>query len=273
MNKWILGAIAFSQAISLGVSVKAAEEKTTTIMGIQKVALPLLNNYILQELKSAPDGGEYAQNSAAAEALKAAVKLNPNSNLTVDHAAASPSFCSGASYLVFLGAIARIQRENSLYSEQILSALLPRGQDDGVGAWGKFNANGPGVARLFFLADIGFNFVEYEKARPGDFLKIFWNDQIGKNERGHQVIYLGSKMINGEPYVRYWSSNSPDGRSERTIPRSKIYRAVFSRFSKPKNLKNILTIPARDFYLASLLTKDSTEEEMWELIGINDSMK
>jgi hypothetical protein len=69
--------------------------------------------------------------------------------------------------------------------------LLIRGQGDGVGIWGRWNANGPGTARLFEELHLGKNFTSFEEARPGDFMKIFWNDNIGGTESGHSVIYLG----------------------------------------------------------------------------------
>jgi hypothetical protein len=62
---------------------------------------------------------------------------------------------------------------------------------DGESLWGRWNANGPGTARLFYELGLGRNFTSFSAARPGDFLKIFWTDAVGKNENGHSVIFLG----------------------------------------------------------------------------------
>ena len=37
-------------------------------------------------------------------------------------------------------------------------------------------------------------------------MKIFWTGEIGKLERGHSVVYLGSGVANGEETVTFWSN-------------------------------------------------------------------
>jgi hypothetical protein len=136
-----------------------------------------------------------------------------------------------------------------------------RGQKDGEGVWGRWNANGPGTARLFHELKIGRNFSEFAEARPGDFMKIFWTNEVGKNERGHSVIYLGTEKREGKEFVRFWSSNVPAGYGEKSVPRSKIASAIFSRLETPANLSGIRSVPSIDRYLASLLTVRSSLEE------------
>ena len=41
---------------------------------------------------------------------------------------------------------------------------------------------GVAIPVLFERLDLGTNFSSYDKAKPGDFLKIFWNDNIGKGD-------------------------------------------------------------------------------------------
>jgi hypothetical protein len=38
-------------------------------------------------------------------------------------------------------------------------------------------------------------------------MKIFWNNNVGRRESGHSVIYLGTVNRAEGEYVRYWSSN------------------------------------------------------------------
>ena len=73
---------------------------------------------------------------------------------------------------------------------ETLDALMIHGQRDGAGIWGRWNANGPGTARLFSELGIGRNFDDFEEAEPGDFMKIFWSPEVGREEHGHSVIYL-----------------------------------------------------------------------------------
>jgi hypothetical protein len=105
----------------------------------------------------------------------------------------------------------------------VAERLLVTGQHDGVGVWGRWNASGPGTARLFEELRLGKNFTSIDQAEPGDFLKIFWNDQIGSKEFGHSVVYLG-RGSNGE--VIYWSSNKKGGYGRAEVPPSKIKRTL-----------------------------------------------
>jgi hypothetical protein len=61
--------------------------------------------------------------------------------------------------------------------------------------------------------------------RPGDFLKIFWNENVGieyfksggvnrrKSERGHQVVFTGRKVTAGTEMIRFWEIRNKGGRS------------------------------------------------------------
>jgi len=61
--------------------------------------------------------------------------------------------------------------------------------------------------------------------------------------------------------VRYWSSNKPAGFGEKSVPRSRIANAIFSRLEFPANIQRASTLSQRDAYLASLLTQDSSFAE------------
>ncbi|MGH8092642.1 MAG: hypothetical protein ACREIF_04130 [Chthoniobacterales bacterium] len=211
-----------------------------------------LNEVILQQIRQMPVGGTYSTSHVATSRLQSAAHLESGKFFVLPDVA-SPSYCSGATYLVFLKTIEALRDRGDLQlSSRTLNALLIRGQRDGAGIWGRWNANGPGTARLFYELGIGRNFDDFQEAQPGDFMKIFWSPEVGRAEHGHSVIYLGMEGKLGRDYVRYWSSNIPSGYGERNVPRAKIVHAIFSRLYSPSNLARIQDAPALDKYLASL---------------------
>ena len=236
-------------------------------------ALPHLNRLVLDEIKKMPSGGGYATTAKALESLRSAMWVGGDGVLAGDVSRATPSFCSGATYLLFLEVIRTLQRKNELeLSSAAAASLVSIHGPDGHGIWGRWNANGPGTARLFFELGIGKNFADFESAMPGDFMKIWWTSEIGRSERGHSVVFLGSVTDDqGIESVRFWSSNIPDGYGEKVVPRVKIKRVLFSRFEKPSALNSAVSIPKRDAYLESMLVRASTESELNELCGLPKS--
>ena len=230
------------------------------------------NQRILDVIRLMPQGGGFSAKKPALDNLRAAVKLDLSAaspELVFTPEVAKPSFCSGATYLVFIGLVHDLLAEKKLQlSTDDLRALLIKGQADGEGVWGRWNANGPGTARLFHELGLGINFQSLDSARPGDFLKVFWNDQIGAKEFGHSVIYLGKRETPEGEVIRIWSSNSGVGFGEKEVPLHKIKRMLFSRLLAPSSLRSISRLPAKDAYLASMLTNSSTEEEMSTMVGI-----
>ena len=227
-----------------------------------------LNDLILAQIKQMPTGGKYSASRTATLRLQAAAHFE-SGIFTVAPAAASPSYCSGATYLVFLKTIEALRGRGDLsLNYETLDQLMIRGQPDGAGIWGRWNANGPGTARLFHELGLGPNFDDFEEAQPGDFMKIFWSPEVGRQEHGHSVIYLGSEKKAGLDYVRYWSSNIPFGYGERSVPRTKIVHAIFSRLYAPSNLSRIGETPVLDKYLASLERVRSSYAEAKEKCGL-----
>jgi hypothetical protein len=217
------------------------------------------NNLILDQIRAMPTGGRYSASRAATIRLQSAAHFE-SGIFSVVPDAASPSYCSGATYLVFIKTIEALRARGSLRLDYpALESLLIRNQRDGEGIWGRWNANGPGTARLFHEMDLGENFDDFAQAQPGDFMKIFWSPEVGRSEHGHSVIYLGTERNAGLEYVRFWSSNIPGGYGERSVPRTKIVHAIFSRLDAPANLSR--TVPPVDKYLAGLLTSRSSYEE------------
>ena len=217
------------------------------------------NEVILRVIQTMPEGGGYsASNEANARLAEAARTVK--GTLTLDPAIAKPSYCSGATYLVFLKTLAYMN--NQAITGSLADTLAIKGQPDGVGIWGRWNSNGPGTACLFHELQIGENFADWNLARRGDFMKIFWNPNVGRREHGHSAIYLGTTTENGVEWVRFWSSNQPNGFGEKRVPKTKIAYVIFSRLKYPERLQqNLSALPRKNSYLAGLLSKDSSLAE------------
>jgi hypothetical protein len=227
------------------------------------------NSTVLREIGEMPEGGRYGTSSVATVALVRAAHYE-SGKFFVLPAPDSPSFCSGATYLVFLKTIERLRRDGRLKLDPatLESLVIREGQRDGEGVWGRWNANGPGTARLFYELHLGANSTDFATAKAGDFMKIFWTPEVGSTEHGHSVIYLGTQMLNGEQSVRFWSSNIPAGYGEKSVPRSKIAHVIFSRLETQENLARVKFIPATDPYLARLVTTPSSLAEALQKCGL-----
>jgi hypothetical protein len=219
------------------------------------------NDLILEQVRQMPQGGRYSASRTATIRLQSAAHFESGKFFVLPDSA-SPSYCSGATYLVFMKTIEALRARGTLRLDYAtLESLMIRNQRDGEGIWGRWNANGPGTARLFYEMNLGQNFDDFAQAEPGDFMKIFWSPEVGKAEHGHSVIYLGMERKEGLDYVRFWSSNIPSGYGERSVPRAKIVHAIFSRLDAPANLSRSSTVPPVDKYLASLLSTRSSYPE------------
>jgi hypothetical protein len=227
-----------------------------------------LNELILEQIKKMPSGGKYSVSHFAKIKLQSAAHFESGKFFIIP-TAPYPSFCSGATYIVFIRTIEALRDRGELHLDfATLDQLVIRDQHDGEGIWGRWNANGPGTGRLFHELGIGHNFADFQQAKPGDFMKIFWNNNVGRRERGHSVIFLGTVNRPDGEYVRFWSSNIPAGYGEKEVPRSKIAYAIFSRLETPTNLSHIHDVPDTDSYLASLLRKNSNFAEAARMCGI-----
>ena len=228
-------------------------------------SLPPFNRLVIESVKQMPPGGGYSPSASANRALTQAVDTR-DGKLSVNPSHAVPSYCSGATYLVFLKTLSTLQSRGQLNMTQgTISALKPAGQPDGTGIWGRWNANGPGTAVLFHELGLGRNFTDLAKALPGDFLKIFWNDGIGSTEHGHSVIFIGYDPKTD--LVTFWSSNIPGGYGEKPVSRRKIHRMLFSRLEHPENINRPLT-HRTDNYLSSLERRTSCVSEMERQCGL-----
>ena len=220
-----------------------------------------------------PDEGNYSTSAAASANFKKAMLVNDKGLLLISPKGAVPSFCSSATYLVFLATLAELQKSKPkrlTLKKGDLEKLLYARQADGVGVWGRWNANGPGTARLFQELDLGENFTDIESALSGDFLKIWWSDEVGAKEHGHSVIYQGTRTDEkGVRLLSFWSSNIPGGYGSKEIPLTKAKHLLFSRLSKPQNLDRLSKLAARDQYLVSMASRSATFDDVLKELGIS----
>src|SRR3954451_16880673 len=222
----------------------------------------------LEPMRKMPSGGKYAVSHFAKIKLQTAAHFESGKFFVIP---TKPyvSFCSGATYLVFIRTIEALRDRGELQLDfATLNQLVIRDQHDGEGVWGRWNANGPGTARLFYELGLGRNFTDIEHAQAGDFMKIFWSKEVGRRENGHSVIFLGTVDRPDGQYVRFWSSNVGMGYGEKEVPRTKIAQTIFSRLETPANLSRIHSAPETDTYLGSLLRKDSSFAEATKKCGI-----
>ena len=216
------------------------------------------NAYVLEAVKSMPGGGGYDASPAAVKRLAAGVSAN-GEGFQENLEKVGASFCSGATYVVFLRTIDLLrEREGLVLSDAAMQRYAKVVDEDGTEIFGRWNANGPGTAKLFEELGCGTNFTDYEAAKPGDFMKIWWTDEIGGRERGHLVVYMGRS---GDT-IRYWSSNIPGGYGYKTVEKAKIKRVLFSRLDKPGRLVNGTRLSAKNQFLADMLRKPFTWEQV-----------
>jgi hypothetical protein len=151
----------------------------------------------------------------------------------------------------------------------VLERLKPNMENDGLRIWGRWNSNGPGTAKFIHDTGMGFNFDNIDEALPGDFLKIYWNDQVGKLEKGHTVIFLGVEKINGAEFIRFWgSSASTQGYGEKVIPKKDAIKTLFTRLTTLSAYTAISTLPEKDLFLESMLSRVSSWKELRVASGI-----
>ena len=211
-----------------------------------------------------PKGSGYDASQTAVDRLGSSVSLE-NGVIKQDHKAINSTFCSGATYLVFLRTIEQLRlRSSTFLPEKKYVRFANLGVQDGEEIFGRWNANGPGTAKLFADLDCGINFTSYEHAHPGDFMKMWWTNAIGKKERGHSVIYLGSQ---GDQ-IHYWSANYPEGYGSKSVAKSQIKHVLFSRLTKPAKLANANRLSPKDSFLADMLRKEFTWREVSQFCDV-----
>ena len=171
------------------------------------------NDLILEQIRQMPVGGRYSASRMATIRLQSAAHFESGKFFILP---AGPSYCSGATYLVFMKTIEALRERGELRLDYgTLEHLMIRDQRDGEGIWGRWNANGPGTARLF-TSWVSAETSRFRTSQAGRFHEDFLVAEVGSNEHGHSVIYLGMENRPDGHYVRFWSSNIPSGYGEKS---------------------------------------------------------
>lgn len=228
-----------------------------------------MNQLVLEAVQEMPAEGGYELTNVPARRLVESFSFNTPSDLILDPFRATPSYCTTATYMVFFKIMKKFWELSKIEpSQEVLLKLKPQMERDGLRIWGRWNSNGPGTAKLITDAMMGTNFDDVEKAQPGDFIKMFWNDQVGKLEKGHTGIFLGLQSLNGVRMIRFWaSSKSTNGFAERIIPLSEAKRILFTRIDRPENFEKIKDLPENDLFLESMLEVVSSWSEVKKVSG------
>lgn len=260
-----------------GESESSPQKPGTNLKEKRETAPPALcgderafSQRVFLETTTMPEGGKYAASALAMGQFTKSISLNSEGNLQIETRDAKPSFCSSATYLVFLSVLVEMQELGAVPSSKAINdKLLVHGQPDGVGIWGRWNANGPGTAMLIKELGMGENFVAIEKAIPGDFLKIWWTNEIGAKEHGHSVVYLGTGTNTaGEKIIKFWSSNIPGGYGAKEVPMTKVKNLLFSRITNPWAIQNVSALKPTNDFLASMISKSVAIEDVKKELGI-----
>ena len=252
------------------MTAEAAElKRRAPSAGVKKAATQslLFNRIVLNTIQQTmPGGGGYSATPTDVERLaqQAVVWSESKQALLIEPHMAVPTFCSAACYIVLLRSL---QHWESTVGRRFPAAVwrnldVTPNQPDGTGIWGRANANGPGFAKMVHDIGAGINFHDVRLAQPGDFLKIFWTESIGANERGHLVVYLGLEKKNGTIYLKYWSANKPDGYGVKSAPLSRMYHLIFTRITAPQNFVKTTGLPPNDNWLADMQRKSYTFAEV-----------
>ena len=105
------------------------------LLAAQDNSLPPINRAVIDALHAMPAGGRYSTGPAANHGLSGAVS-DSGGLLSVHETGAVPSYCSEATYLVFLKTLSRLQSSGKLsLTPEAVRGLRPAGQPDGTGIW------------------------------------------------------------------------------------------------------------------------------------------
>ncbi len=227
------------------------------------------NAMLLDIIKGLPTGGGYSLNSDTVVLPTVSAHNIGGGHWEMRVYDGHPSHCTSATYALFSHLVAVLHNGGAIrLSPDELRSLavlktMPDGtaREDGEGPFAIFNSNGAGVAALLKHTGTGFSFRDDKLvyARPGDFVKLFWNENVGATERGHQAVFTGHRTISGRNMVCFWGSQRQnrkrrnghtealyfpasaagkvqDGYGEVCRPRGDIKAMVFSRVTCMRHL-------------------------------------
>lgn len=263
-----------------GVAVPAAKDHNSVITNVIANTLPKGKKFGLDTSETVTS----LHNSIS----------NQGGKLLVDSDKVTSGNCATGTYMALMGALSAEQAGGLKIDARAVQALMPTGhQPDGVGFWGRWNANGPGAAVAFKELGLGKNFVDSsidkvngavsDRPRAGDFMKIFWTsgkdggDVIGKGEHGHMTVFTRYITAeNGEiTHVCFWTASAAGGTNnfaggfgEKCVARSTIKHAIFSRLEHPENINKVTGIARENTYLSdNMVNKENTFEDALRMSG------
>lgn len=249
-------------ALTLVSTVPGAHAEPRTCAGVD------YNRMILDIIRELPTGGGY---SIGADFVPPSVQSHNvgGGRWELRVYDGHPSHCTSAAYALYSHLVAVLQNSGrmNLTAEQLrafeVRRRLPDGAQlvDGQGPFWIVNANGAGVAAFLKHTGTGMSFRDDKLAyaRAGDFLKIFWNENVGASEKGHQVVYTGRRQVDGRDMICFWGSQKQnrkkrsggtealyfpahagakvhDGYGEVCRPRGDIKDMIFSRVTCMEHL-------------------------------------
>jgi hypothetical protein len=112
-----------------------------------------LNHLILDQVRNMPSGGKYSVSHFAKIKLQSAAHFESGKFFVIP---TKPyvSFCSGATYLVFIKTVEALRDRGQLQLDfATLNQLVIRDQRDGEGVWGRWNAMGREQRDYFTSSD------------------------------------------------------------------------------------------------------------------------
>jgi hypothetical protein len=256
--------------------------------------IPPNNQLILSTIARMPDGQGYGRGDSRIDALASAIEVRAD-QILVNPMKAVPIFCTAATYLVLWTALAELHNTGKLkLDKEALEALQVRSKKempDGSGVWGRWNSDGPGAAAVFKELRLGKNRTDIREALPGDFLKITWNESIGRGERGHMAVFDSERDCLPTPpetrpqrYICFWSSQPNNdlafpgdqkgiaGFGLKCVPQGDVVHAIYSRLESFAAFNATPQIMGRNTQhysqpeLATWLDRERTQEEVERLI-------
>ena len=184
------------------------------------------NAMILDIIKGLPSGGGYSRGGSFQLPTITAHNIG-GGHWEMRVYDGFPSHCTSATYVVLARLIAVLQDKGriALSGEQIegLAAKnrMPDGTTlvDGQGAFQIFNANGAGTAALLKHTGTGMSFRDDKLAyaRPGDFLKMFWNDMISCSDVFRDPILSSARIGRIRVVLNKTRANSASARVQCTL--------------------------------------------------------
>ncbi len=174
------------------------------------------NKMILDIIKDMPKGGGYTLSDGELKLPTITSNAVGDGKWEMHVFEGHPSHCTSATYTIFAQLAATMQNGGQInltpaeLESLAIQHTMPDGKRrvDGQGPFQIFNSNGAGAAALIKHTGTGISFRDdkFVYARPGDFLKLFWNENVGASERGHQVVFLDHRTVAGREMVCFWGS-------------------------------------------------------------------